>query len=36
MEDLKRQKVKKTGRRQLRIEELGEAWLRRRKLTKGL
>jgi hypothetical protein len=25
----------KTGRRQLRIEELGETWLRRRKPTKG-
>ena len=25
----------KTGRRQLRIEELGETWLRRRKLTMG-
>ena len=30
MEDLK-----KTGRNQLRIEELGEIWLRRRKPTKG-
>jgi len=30
MEDLK-----KAGRRQLRIEELGETWLRRRKPTKG-
>jgi hypothetical protein len=27
--------TKKTGRRQLRIEELGETWLRRRKPTKG-
>jgi hypothetical protein len=26
---------KKTGRRQLRMEELGETWLRRRKPTKG-
>jgi len=34
MEDLKKLKVK-TGRRQLRIEELGETWLRRRKPTKG-
>jgi hypothetical protein len=25
----------KTGRRQLRIEELGETWLRREKPTKG-
>jgi hypothetical protein len=25
----------KTGRRRLRIEELGETWLRRRKPTKG-
>ena len=30
MEDLK-----KTGRKQLRTEELGETWLRRRKPTKG-
>jgi len=34
MEDLKKLKVK-TKRRQLRIEELGETWLRRRKPTKG-
>jgi len=34
MEDLKKLKLK-TGRRQLRIEELGETWLRRRKPTKG-
>jgi len=34
MEDLKNWKSK-TGRRQLRIEELGETWLRRRKPTKG-
>jgi hypothetical protein len=26
----------KTGRRQLKIEELGEIWLRRRKPHKGL
>jgi hypothetical protein len=26
----------KTGRRQLRIEELGETWLRRQKTHKGL
>jgi hypothetical protein len=31
----KKLKVKKTGRRQLRIEELGEAWLRRQNPTKG-
>ena len=34
MEDLKKPKFK-TVRRQLRIEELGETWLRRRKPTKG-
>ena len=34
MEDLKCWKSK-TGRRQLRIEELVETWLRRRKPTKG-
>jgi hypothetical protein len=34
MEDLKKLKLK-TGKRQLRIEELGETWLRRRKPTKG-
>jgi hypothetical protein len=35
MEDLKKLKVK-TGRRQLRIEKLGEKSLRRQKPTKGL
>jgi hypothetical protein len=37
VEDLRKaeSKKKKTGRRQLRIEELGETWLRRRKPTKG-
>jgi hypothetical protein len=35
MEDLKKLKIKKTGRKQLRTEELGETWLRRRKPTKG-
>ena len=35
MEDLKKLKVKKTGRRQLRREEPGEIWLRWRKPTKG-
>jgi len=35
MEDLKKLNVKKTGRRRLRIEELGKTWLRRRKPTKG-
>jgi hypothetical protein len=34
MEDLKNLKSK-TGRRQLRIEELGDTWLRERKHTKG-
>jgi hypothetical protein len=34
MEDLKKLKVN-TGRKQLRIEELRETWLRRRKPTKG-
>jgi len=34
MEDLKTWKSK-TGRRQLRIEELGETWLRRLKPTEG-
>jgi hypothetical protein len=34
MEDIKKLKVK-PGRRQLRIEELGETWLRGRKPTKG-
>jgi hypothetical protein len=31
----KKAESKKTGREQLRIEELGETWLRRRKHTKG-
>jgi hypothetical protein len=31
----KKLKIKKTGRKQLRTEELGETWLRRRKPTKG-
>jgi hypothetical protein len=31
----KKLKVKKIGRKQLRVEELGETWLRRRKPTKG-
>jgi hypothetical protein len=31
----KQTESKKTGRKQLRIEELGETWLRRRKPTKG-
>jgi hypothetical protein len=35
MEDLKKLKIKKTGRKQLRTEKLGETWLRRRKPTKG-
>jgi hypothetical protein len=35
MEDLKKSWKSKTRRRQLRIEELGETWLRRQKLTKG-
>ena len=34
MEDLTKLKVK-PGRRQLRIEELGETWLRRQKHNKG-
>ena len=34
MEDLKKLKIK-TGRKQLRTEELGETWLRRRKPTMG-
>jgi len=35
MEDQRKLKVKKkTGRKQLRTEELGETWLRRRKPTK--
>jgi hypothetical protein len=34
MEELKKLKSE-TGRRQLRIEELEETWLRRRKPTKG-
>jgi hypothetical protein len=35
MEDLKKLKIKKTGRKQLRTEKLGQTWLRRRKPTKG-
>jgi len=35
MEELEKLKIKKTGRKQLRTEELGETWLRRRKPTKG-
>jgi hypothetical protein len=36
MEDLQKIKIKKkTGRKQLRTEELGETWLRRQKPTKG-
>jgi len=35
MEDLKKLKIKKTGRKQLRPEELGETWLRRQNPTKG-
>jgi len=31
----KKAESKKTGRRQLRIEEPGETWLRRREPTKG-
>jgi hypothetical protein len=31
----KKAESKKPGRRQLRIEELGETWLRRQKPTKG-
>jgi len=31
----KKAESQKTGRRQLRIEELGETWLRRRKPTEG-
>jgi len=31
----KKAENKKTGRKQLRTEELGEAWLRRRNPTKG-
>jgi hypothetical protein len=34
MEDFKKVKII-TGRKQQRIEELGETWLRRRKPTKG-
>jgi hypothetical protein len=34
MEDFKQMKIK-TGRKQVRTEELGETWLRRRKPTKG-
>jgi hypothetical protein len=36
MEDLKKaENKKKTGRKQLRIEELGETWLRGRKTING-
>jgi hypothetical protein len=35
MEDLKKLKIKKTGRKQLRTEEHEETFLRRRKPTKG-
>jgi hypothetical protein len=35
MEDLKKLKIKKYGRKQLRAEKLRETWLRRRKSTKG-
>ena len=35
MEELKKLKIKNTGRKQLRTEELGETWLRRQKPTKG-
>ena len=35
IEDLKKSWKSKTGRRELRREELGETWLRRRKPTKG-
>jgi len=35
MEDLKKLTIKKTRRKQLRTEELGETWLRRRKPTMG-
>jgi hypothetical protein len=35
VEDLKKLKIKKIGRKQLRTEELGENWLSRRKHTKG-
>ena len=35
MEDLKKLKITKTGLKQLRTEELGKTWLRRRKATKG-
>jgi len=31
----KKAENKKTGRKQLRTEELGETWLRRRKPTRG-
>jgi hypothetical protein len=34
MEDLKKLK-EKSGKKELRTEELEETWLRRRKLTKG-
>jgi hypothetical protein len=32
---IKKAENKKLGRKQLRTEELGETWLRRRKPTKG-
>jgi hypothetical protein len=35
IEDLKKAESKKTGRKQLRVEELGETWLSRRKPTKS-
>jgi hypothetical protein len=35
MEDFKKAENKKSGRKQLRTEELGETWLRKRKPTKG-
>ena len=35
MEDIKKLKVKNWKEKQLRTEELGETWLRRRKPTKG-
>jgi hypothetical protein len=33
---LKKKDEKKTGRKELRTEELGKTWLRRRKTHKGL
>jgi len=35
MEDFKKAENKKTGRKQLGTEELGETWLKRRKPTKA-